>query len=586
MSNIDSFSCDTEKLIEKGKSLYNNNQYTEALSFFLEAAKSNDLAALQWCGCTYRKLKEYNKSVSYFLEAYKLYKDIFSALKLTRLYGEETFESYDIERAMKYGKIAAEGGNKMGMQWMGYFYEYGKGVEKDTAKAVEWYEKSLSGNDKDDEYALKRLGKLFYGDTEANEGYKKAIFYLEKAAPYDSTGEAMLIIGKCYYYGGRGIKMDDDLAAEWFAKAAKLGNAEAKKKLAKLRPDMIAEIEEVQSQGIKKGQKDDEVLTFEKTSDTEESEASDKNKEEDNNKDVDSIIEATESKNIHEEVNSVGNDKKTEEMHTEKIIETEEHSQVSNKNEEEKELEDDYITVMTLGALFSGKKTFIKAMKNVLKTGNSAEDGFIKNKFEIIEKAGKTGIEEPSDSEIFFKSKSINYKNICFDSVSDMEKYLNSGNDKPHAAILIVSAFEGVYLQTREQIKLAGAYGISDVVVYLNKCDLVSNIEIIQLNEMEIKMLLNDNGYNGDDTPIIKGSAIKALERPTGREGFNIFQVIQTIDKFVSDSISKKAASSEMKQEEDSDSYINTTIGIDPEGLYLKEVFDKLDKPHSFSSKK
>ena len=73
---------------------------------------------------------------------------------------------------------------------------------------------------------------------------------------------------------------------------------------------------------------------------------------------------------------------------------------------------------------------------------------------------------------------------------------------------------------------------------------------------------------------------------PSVIEGFNIFQVIQTIDKFVSDSISKKAASSEMKQEEDSDSYIYTTIGIDPEGLYLKEVFDKLDKPHSFSPKK
>ena len=103
------------------------------------------------------------------------------------------------------------------------------------------------------------------------------------------------------------------------------------------------------------------------------------------------------------------------------------------------------------------------------------------------------------------------------------------------AGILVVAATDGVMAQTREHILLARQVGVPYIVVFMNKCDMVDDPELLELVDMEIRELLNEYDFPGDDTPIIQGSALKALEDPSSEWGDKILELMHTIDEYVPD---------------------------------------------------
>ena len=102
-------------------------------------------------------------------------------------------------------------------------------------------------------------------------------------------------------------------------------------------------------------------------------------------------------------------------------------------------------------------------------------------------------------------------------------------------AILVVAATDGVMAQTREHILLSRQVGVPYIVVFMNKCDMVDDEELLELVEMEIRDLLNEYEFPGDDTPIVQGSALKALEDPNGEWGDKIMTLMDAVDSYIPD---------------------------------------------------
>ena len=102
-------------------------------------------------------------------------------------------------------------------------------------------------------------------------------------------------------------------------------------------------------------------------------------------------------------------------------------------------------------------------------------------------------------------------------------------------AILVVAATDGVMAQTKEHILLSRQVGVPYIVVFMNKCDMVDDEELLELVEMEIRELLDEYEFPGDDTPIIQGSALKALEDPSGEWGDKIMELMDAVDSWVPD---------------------------------------------------
>ena len=100
-------------------------------------------------------------------------------------------------------------------------------------------------------------------------------------------------------------------------------------------------------------------------------------------------------------------------------------------------------------------------------------------------------------------------------------------------AILVVAATDGPMPQTREHIVLARQVGVPYIIVFLNKCDMVDDDELLDLVEMEVRELLDEYDFPGDDTPIIRGSALKALEDPMGPWGDKIIELMDTVDTYI-----------------------------------------------------
>ena len=102
-------------------------------------------------------------------------------------------------------------------------------------------------------------------------------------------------------------------------------------------------------------------------------------------------------------------------------------------------------------------------------------------------------------------------------------------------AILVVAATDGVMAQTKEHILLSPSGRRSYIVVFMNKCDMVDDEELLELVDMEIRELLNEYEFPGDDTPIIQGSALKALEDPAGPWGDKIMELMDAVDTWIPD---------------------------------------------------
>ena len=118
---------------------------------------------------------------------------------------------------------------------------------------------------------------------------------------------------------------------------------------------------------------------------------------------------------------------------------------------------------------------------------------------------------------------------------ADYVKNMITGAAQMDGAILVVAATDGVMAQTKEHILLSRQVGVPYIVVFMNKCDMVDDEELLELVEMEIRELLNEYEFPGDDTPIIRGSALKALEDPNSEWGDKILELFDAVDEWIPD---------------------------------------------------
>ena len=169
-----------------------------------------------------------------------------------------------------------------------------------------------------------------------------------------------------------------------------------------------------------------------------------------------------------------------------------------------------HVNVGTIGHVDHGKTTLTAAITSVLAKKGGAE--FVD--YANIDKAPEErerGI-TINTAHVEYKTAKRHYAHVDCPGHADYVKNMITGAAQMDGAILVIAATDGPMAQTREHILLARQVGVPRMVVFLNKCDMVDDPELIELVEMEVRDLLNEYGFDGDNTPIITGSALKALE--------------------------------------------------------------------------
>ena len=195
-----------------------------------------------------------------------------------------------------------------------------------------------------------------------------------------------------------------------------------------------------------------------------------------------------------------------------------------------------HCNIGTIGHVDHGKTTLTAAITKVLSErveGNAQVD------FENIDKAPEErerGI-TISTSHVEYQTEKRHYAHVDCPGHADYVKNMITGAAQMDGAILVVAATDGVMAQTREHILLSRQVGVPYIVVFMNKCDMVDDAELLELVDMEIRELLNEYEFPGDDTPIIQGSALKALEDPMGPWGDKVMELMDAVDSYIPDPV-------------------------------------------------
>jgi len=142
-----------------------------------------------------------------------------------------------------------------------------------------------------------------------------------------------------------------------------------------------------------------------------------------------------------------------------------------------------------------------------------------------------------STAHVEYETPNRHYAHVDCPGHADYVKNMITGAAQMDGAILVVSAADGPMPQTREHILLARQVGVPYIVVYLNKVDMVDDEELLELVEMEVRELLDEYNFPGDDTPIVKGSALKALADPESEWGDSIIELMDAVDSYIPDPI-------------------------------------------------
>mgnify|MGYP002607049785 FL=1 len=191
-----------------------------------------------------------------------------------------------------------------------------------------------------------------------------------------------------------------------------------------------------------------------------------------------------------------------------------------------------HCNIGTIGHVDHGKTTLTAAITRVLAErvpGNEKVD------FENIDKAPEErerGI-TISTAHVEYETEKRHYAHVDCPGHADYVKNMITGAAQMDGAILVVAATDGVMAQTKEHILLSRQVGVPYIVVFMNKCDMVDDEELLELVEMEITEVLEE--YDFTDCPIIKGSALKALEDPNGEWGDKIMELMDTVDSYIPD---------------------------------------------------
>ena len=190
-----------------------------------------------------------------------------------------------------------------------------------------------------------------------------------------------------------------------------------------------------------------------------------------------------------------------------------------------------HVNIGTIGHVDHGKTTTTAAITKYLSLLGKA-------KFEAYDQIDGAPEEKArgitiNTAHVEYETDKRHYAHVDCPGHADYVKNMITGAAQMDGAILVVSAADGPMPQTREHILLARQVGVKYIVVYLNKCDMVDDPELLELVEMEITEQLEEYGFN--DCPIIQGSALKALEDPMGPWGDKIMELMDTIDSYIPD---------------------------------------------------
>ena len=188
-----------------------------------------------------------------------------------------------------------------------------------------------------------------------------------------------------------------------------------------------------------------------------------------------------------------------------------------------------HCNIGTIGHVDHGKTTLTAAITKVLATRLPSDTNKIIDKAPEERERGIT----INTSHVEYETNARHYAHVDCPGHADYVKNMITGAAQMDGAILVVAATDGVMAQTREHILLARQVNVPYIVVFMNKCDMVDDEELLDLVEMEIRELLNDYGFPGDDVPIIRGSALKALEDPNGPWGDKIMDLMNAVDEAI-----------------------------------------------------
>ncbi len=195
-----------------------------------------------------------------------------------------------------------------------------------------------------------------------------------------------------------------------------------------------------------------------------------------------------------------------------------------------------HVNIGTIGHVDHGKTTLTAAISKTL-SENTGEHGTATADFTAFDEIDKAPEERErgitiSIAHIEYQTDTRHYAHVDCPGHADYVKNMITGAAQMDGAILVIAATDGPMAQTREHILLANQVGVDYIVVFLNKCDMVDDEELLELVEMEVRELLDTYDFPGDDTPIIRGSALKALEGdPEWQQ--KIWDLMDAVDTFI-----------------------------------------------------
>ena len=193
-----------------------------------------------------------------------------------------------------------------------------------------------------------------------------------------------------------------------------------------------------------------------------------------------------------------------------------------------------HVNIGTIGHVDHGKTTLTSAITTVLAQKGLAE----KKAYDQIDGAPEEkarGI-TINTCHVEYETTARHYAHVDCPGHADYVKNMITGAAQMDGAILVIAATDGPMAQTREHILLSRQVGVPKLIVFLNKCDMVDDEELLDLVEMEVRDLLNEYGFPGDDTPIIRGSALKALEGDADYQA-KILELMDTVDSYIPDPV-------------------------------------------------
>jgi elongation factor Tu len=191
-----------------------------------------------------------------------------------------------------------------------------------------------------------------------------------------------------------------------------------------------------------------------------------------------------------------------------------------------------HVNIGTIGHVDHGKTTLTAAITMVLNKRFGSGEAISYDNIDKAPEERERGI-TISTSHVEYETEKRHYAHVDCPGHADYVKNMITGAAQMDGAILVVSAADGPMPQTREHILLSRNVGVPKIVVFLNKQDMVDDEELIELVEMEVRELLSEYDFDGDGTPIVVGSALKAIEEPDGPWGDKIVKLMEEVDAYV-----------------------------------------------------